>query len=89
MVRRVARFDATVVRAAIEANNPNHIVLNHVDYVDASCRKTHQLNSRTEQFVVQVEQQICSKVDFVGFGPSGIAARAGEDPIPRMTAIPA
>ncbi|MCH8808207.1 MAG: adenylosuccinate synthetase [Proteobacteria bacterium] len=89
MVRRVARFDATVVRAAIEANNPSHIVLNHVDYIDASCRKTHQLNSKTEQFVAHVEQQIGSKVDFVGFGPSSIVSRAGESPILRNTAIPA
>ena len=89
MVRRVARFDATVVRAAIEANNPSHIVLNHVDYVDASCRKTHQLNSKTEQFVAHVEQQIGSKVDFVGFGPSSIVSRVGENPAFKNTAIPA
>jgi adenylosuccinate synthase len=89
MVRRVARFDATVVREAIEANNPSHIVLNHVDYIDASCRKTHQLNSKTEQFVAQVEQQIRSKVDFVGFGPSSIVSRVGENPLSKNTAIPA
>ena len=87
MVRRVARFDATVVRAAIEANNPSHIVLNHLDYVDASCRKTHQLNSKTEQFVTHVEQEIGSKVDFVGFGPSSIVSRVGESPILRNTAF--
>lgn len=89
MVRRVARFDATVVRAAIEANNPSHIVLNHVDYVDASCRKTHQLNSRTEQFVAHVEQGIGSKVDFVGFGPSSIVLRVGGNTVLKNTAIPA
>ena len=33
-VRRVARFDASAVKAAIQANNPNVIVLNHMDYID-------------------------------------------------------
>ncbi len=89
MVRRVARFDATVVRAAIEANNPSHIVLNHLDYIDASCRKTHQLNSKTEQFVTHVEQEIGSKVDFVGFGPSSIVSRVGGSPVFKNTAISA
>ncbi len=88
-VRRVARFDATVVRAAIEANNPSHIVLNHLDYVDASCRKTHQLNSKTEQFAAFVEQEIGAKVDFVGFGPSSIVPRVGKSPIIINTSIPA
>ena len=65
MVRRVANFDATVVQTAMEVNNPNCIVLNHLDYVDASCRKTHQLNSETERFLTHVEQEIGSNVDFV------------------------
>ena len=89
MVRRVARFDATVVRAALEANNPNQIVLNHVDYVDESCRKTHQLNSKTEQFVALVEREIRSKIDFVGFGPSSIVSRVGESRTVKSTAISA
>ena len=33
-VRRVARFDADIVRKAIVHNNPTRIVLNHVDYLD-------------------------------------------------------
>ena len=31
-IRRVARFDPVIVQAAIEANAPTQIVLNHVDY---------------------------------------------------------
>lgn len=75
MVRRVARFDAEVVRAAITANKPSHIVLNHIDYVDVVCRKSRQLNSKTERFVAYVEHEIERKVDFLGFGPSGISPR--------------
>ena len=74
-VRRVARFDATVVRAAIKANAPNKIVLNHIDYVDSSCRETHALSEKAEQFVNSVERDIGASVDFVGFGPSGIVPR--------------
>ncbi len=75
MVRRVARFDATVVRAAIEANNPSHIVLNHLDYVDSSCRTTHCLSHKAEQFVNSVEREIGASINFIGFGPSGIVPR--------------
>jgi adenylosuccinate synthase len=75
MVRRVARFDATVVRAAIEANNPSHIVLNHVDYVDSSCRTSYCLSHKAEQFVNSVEREIGAGIDFVGFGPSGVVPR--------------
>ena len=75
MVRRVARFDASVVRSAIEANAPSKIVLNHVDYVDSSCRTTHYLSQKAEQFVNSVEQEIGAGIDFVGFGPSGVVPR--------------
>ena len=75
MVRRVARFDASVVHSAIEANAPSTIVLNHVDYVDSSCRTTHCLSQKAEQFVNSVELEIGANVDFVGFGPSGVVPR--------------
>jgi len=75
MVRRVARFDASVVCSAIEANAPNKIVLNHLDYVDSSCRTTHCLSQKAEQFVNSVERKIRTSIDFVGFGPSGIVPR--------------
>ena len=75
MVRRVARFDASVVRSAIEANVPSVIVLNHVDYVDSSCRTTHSLSQKAEEFVNSVEQEIGTGINFVGFGPSGIVPR--------------
>lgn len=85
-IRRVARFDAAVVRAAIKVNSPNLIVLNHVDYIDASCRKTHCLNLQTEKFVTLVEQQINSKIDYIGFGPSGIVRREQRSILRKKTA---
>lgn len=74
-VRRVARFDPAVVRRAIEANSPTKIVLNHVDYIDSSCRTTHQPSAKTEAFVAGIEASIAAPVDFLGFGPSSIVPR--------------
>jgi adenylosuccinate synthase len=75
MVRRVANFDAAVVRSAIEVNAPNKIVLNHIDYVDSSCRRTHSLSQKAEKFVDSIERKIGATIDFVGFGPTGIVPR--------------
>jgi adenylosuccinate synthase len=66
-VRRVARFDAGIVREAIAANNPSSIVLNHLDHVDAMA--AHGLTPRTREFLAEVERGIGRKVDLVGVGP--------------------
>ncbi len=71
-VRRVARFDPGIVRAAIAANNPSLIVLNHVDYVDAAARE--RLTARAESFVEHVSESIGRPVDYVGLGPDCIVA---------------
>lgn len=68
-VRRVARFDAEIVRHAITVNRPTRIVLNHVDYVDASCVAAKTLTPKGTSFVKDVEDRIGVPVDFVGFGP--------------------
>ncbi len=67
-VRRVAEFDPGVVRAAIVANTPTHIVLNHVDYVDARCRGGF-LTDQAEAFIRNLEQAIERHVNLVGTGP--------------------
>ena len=69
-VRRVARFDSRVVRDAIACNAPARIVLNHLDYVDAECRRTNALSDKARVFLDQVECEIDASVDFLGFGPS-------------------
>jgi adenylosuccinate synthase len=66
-VRRVARFDPMIVRAAIAANNPSRIVLNHVDHVDADAR--HGLTSKAQAFVTKVSAGIERPIDLVGLGP--------------------
>jgi len=74
-IRRVAQFHADVVRASIEANSPNRIVLNHLDYIDATCRRSHVASSTVARFVSGVESEIDARIDFFGFGPASINGR--------------
>ncbi len=74
-VRRVAKFNPEIVRAAIEVNAPTHLVLNHLDYVDYTSR---QLNSPTQnviEFIQGVEFSIGMQISFFGFGPSSLVTR--------------
>lgn len=71
-VRRVARFHADVVGLAIEANNPNCIVLNHLDYIDSHCRQLNRPTNVVDQFTALVEGEIGRQIDYLGFGPSSV-----------------
>jgi adenylosuccinate synthase len=74
-VRRVARFNAEVVRQAIAANTPNLIVMNHLDYIDISCNEIHGLTDKSLGFIREVEQGIDAHVDYFGLGPDKLIAR--------------
>ncbi len=80
-VRRVARFDGQIVREAIAANNPNTIVLNHIDHVDATA--TSAMTPHASKFLAAVEQRIARQVDLVGLGPDTLL------PVHEFSAIPA
>lgn len=69
MVRRVGMFDPTVVRRAIDANQPTRIVLNHLDYIDASIAG-NVITTKAEKFVNFVESSIGQGVDYIGVGPA-------------------
>jgi adenylosuccinate synthase len=69
-VRRVAYFDAGVVRRAIAVNAPTRIALNHIDYVDWNCRSG--LTAEAVQFIERIEEQIGQRIDFVGTGPAHV-----------------
>ncbi len=56
-VRRVGMFDATLVRRAINANQPDRIVLNHLDYVDSKVRDG-MLTEEATRFVGLIERGI-------------------------------
>jgi adenylosuccinate synthase len=67
-LRRVARFDPTIVREAIRANRPDKIVLNHVDYLDSDCC-AEGLTPRVSEFVSSVSAGIGQEIDMIGIGP--------------------
>lgn len=74
-VRRVARFHPDVVLPAIMANRPTRIVLNHADYIDATCRGGDYFTERITRFIEKVESMIGAPIDYIGFGPSVITDR--------------
>ena len=73
-VRRVGRFDPDIVRQAIIVNKPTRIVLNHLDYIDVSCKHKQMLTEKAAAFVTNVESLIGRKIDYVGFGPAFLLA---------------
>jgi len=64
-VRRVARFDADVVLRSIICNKPNIIVLNHLDYMDDSCRNGI-VSEKAKLFIEKVSAEVNVKVNFAG-----------------------
>lgn len=82
-IRRVAQFSPEVVLDAIKLNRPSRIVLNHVDYVDVTCRDSDSFTEKAQRFVEQVEHAIGSKIDYVGCGPASISRRFFVQRIPK------
>lgn len=72
--RRVARFDPSVVREALEINNPTIVALNHLDYIDWSCTRSSHISGRCRVFVDAIEKALARAVDFYGFGPGSLSA---------------
>ena len=66
-LRRVGRFDPDIVSKAITANNPTHIVMNHLDYIEPENRS---------RFVRECERDIGREITFVGLSPYGLTPRA-------------
>jgi adenylosuccinate synthase len=71
-VRRIGRFDFDLVRQAILVNQPTSIVLNHLDYVDISCRQLNVLTREIFNYVNNIESLINNKINFIGVGPSSL-----------------
>lgn len=67
-LRRVGTFDAGVVCRAISINQPNRIVLNHLDQVDYEVAGGPGLSAKARAFVSDIEAQIGRRVDEVGLG---------------------
>jgi adenylosuccinate synthase len=72
-VRRVGRFDPALVRRAIDANRPDHVVLNHVDYIDGRVR-SGIITDKAANFATMAEMSIGQKIDYIGVGPGKLVA---------------
>lgn len=75
-VRRVARFDADVVMRSIICNQPNIIVLNHLDYVDNSVHDGTELTTQCKNFISAMVNQIGQTINYFGTGTSTLLAEA-------------
>jgi adenylosuccinate synthase len=75
-VRRVARFDPEVVRKAIAVNAPTQIVLNHLDYIDFTCRINNHPSEKAQAFVDNIESLVGRRIDYLGFDASSLFARS-------------
>ena len=73
-LRRVGRFDGEIVRRAIEANRPDAIVLNHLDYVDVNSTADGHLSGAARDFLTYVEAEVGAGIDYIGLGPDSILA---------------
>lgn len=78
-VRRVGQFDPEVVQAAILANTPTTLVLNHLDYLAPVPKKNGRYSFTVTQFRRKVEQQVGMSVNFVGCGPGHIDSAVDDD----------
>lgn len=74
-VRRVAKFDAEVVRRAILVNTPTRVVLNHLDYIDPEVG-VGPLSEKASNFIGTIEREIGRKADWFGLGPATILERS-------------
>jgi adenylosuccinate synthase len=66
-IRRVARFDPSIVCSAIMVNRPNRIILNHLDYIDADCVALNSLTDKAMCFLEEVEITIKQRISYYGF----------------------
>lgn len=65
-LRRVGRFDAELVRRALDVNAPTNLVMNHLDYV-APEDDMNNPDSTLRRFIADTETQINRKIDWFGF----------------------
>ena len=69
-VRRVARFDSSIVKKAIIANQPTKIVLNHLDYICS--RDVENYDKIIKNVIEKIEVSIKQNINYLGFGQKAI-----------------
>ena len=73
-VRRVGKFDPAVVKAAMEANRPTTLVINHIDYFDAKIT-SNKPSSLAVKGLNTIERMINRKADLIGVSPPDLVQR--------------
>jgi adenylosuccinate synthase len=71
-IRRVAEFDTEIVKRAILVNQPNIVVLNHLDYVDYTCHNSNNISKSIIAFTNKVSESIGQQIDYIGTGKATI-----------------
>ncbi len=66
-VRRIAEFDAEIIKQAILVNVPTRVILNHLDYIDENAPSTG-ITDKIISYCDEVEKELCRKIDMVGLG---------------------
>jgi adenylosuccinate synthase len=71
-VRRIARFDWQLAKAAVRCNRPTKLAINCLDYLDhrdLGCTDFALLTNASKQMAVELETQLRVPVSFCGVGP--------------------
>jgi len=76
-IRRVARFDAEIVKEAIISNRPDVLVLNHVDYIDYLNKNHNELTEKQKLFVQEIAEKIQQKINYYGNGEMNLLSDEG------------
>ncbi len=75
-IRRIGTFDASLVRSAIDANQPSKLVLNHFDYFDKGIRDGEYSEDAQRFLENSIEKAIGRRIDLVGTGPRELLDRS-------------
>jgi adenylosuccinate synthase len=75
--RRVAEFDADIVKKAIQVNQPNIIVMNHTDYIDYSCHDSYKIPDSVLNFINDASGKIGQRIDYIGTGKAVVLPTQG------------
>jgi len=74
-VRRVGRFDPTVVRRAIDVNKPTILILNHADYFDHESGERGIVTDKVRDEAQKIERSIDRMIDHIGIGARTLLPR--------------
>lgn len=81
-LRRVGKFDAELVKRAIQANKPTRLVMNHLDYVGAQ-DSLKDRKSRVSQFIDSVEASLGRSINWLGFSEYDVLVASKESKIAK------